>query len=105
MQEEIFGNRYRAYSAWHRRVSLARFVALERAEILSMNDLDMALYLEYDDKNRPRRSCKRCRTGGKSFSVTQGLPNAPASRLSACSTASASTETPLTLLLRILWSS
>lgn len=48
-QEEIYGTRDRAYSAWHRRRSTARFVGIERAQTLAMIDLDAALYVEYDD--------------------------------------------------------
>lgn len=48
-QEERSGIRDRTYSAWHRRGSLRRFVGLERAQLLSMCDIDAALWLEYDD--------------------------------------------------------
>jgi hypothetical protein len=51
-QEEIFGTRDRAYSAWHRRLSTRRFVGIERAQLLSMIDLDGALYVEFDGLNR-----------------------------------------------------
>lgn len=49
MQEERFGLRDRAYSAWHRRLSTSRFVGIEKAQLLSMVDLDGALYCEFDD--------------------------------------------------------
>lgn len=49
-QEERFGTRDRAYSAWHRRMSTRRFVGIERAQTLAMIDLDAALYVEYEDK-------------------------------------------------------
>lgn len=52
MQEESFGDRCRAYSAWHRRLSTRRYVGLERAQLLAMIDLDGVLYLEYDDETR-----------------------------------------------------
>jgi hypothetical protein len=48
VQEERFGNRDRTYSAWHRRLSVRRFVGLEKAQLLSMIDLDGALYCEFD---------------------------------------------------------
>lgn len=48
MQEERFGIRDRAYSAWHRRLSTRRFVGIEKAQLLSMIDLDGALYCEFD---------------------------------------------------------
>jgi hypothetical protein len=47
-QEERFGSRDRVYSAWHRRNSTRRFVGIERAQLLSMIDLDGALYCEFD---------------------------------------------------------
>jgi hypothetical protein len=51
MQEERFGTRDRTYSAWHRRLSVRRFVGLEKAQLLSMIDLDGALYCEFDGSN------------------------------------------------------
>ncbi len=48
MQEERFGIRDRAYSAWHRRLSTRRFVGIEKAQLLSMIDLDGALFVEFD---------------------------------------------------------
>ncbi len=51
-QEERFGTRDRTYSAWHRRASLRRFVGLERAQLLSMVDIDAALWLEHDDLSK-----------------------------------------------------
>lgn len=51
-QEERFGTRDRVYSAWHRRASLRRFVGLERAQLLSMCDIDAALWLEHDDLSK-----------------------------------------------------
>ena len=49
MQEEIYGTRDRAYSAWHRRGSTRRYVGIDRAQLLAMIDLDAALYVEYDN--------------------------------------------------------
>lgn len=51
MQEEKFGTRDRTYSAWHRRLSIRRFVGLEKAQLLSMIDLDGALFCEFDATN------------------------------------------------------
>lgn len=51
-QEERLGTRGREYSAWHRRASLRRFVGLERAQLLSMCDIDAALWLEHDDLSK-----------------------------------------------------
>ncbi len=49
VQEEIYGTRDRAYSAWHRRGSTRRFVGIDSAQLLAMIDLDAALYVEYDN--------------------------------------------------------
>lgn len=51
-QEEVHGIRCRAYSAWHRRLSIRRFVGIERAQLLAMIDLDASLYVEYDDRTK-----------------------------------------------------
>lgn len=52
MQEEQHGTRDNSYSAWHRRRSTRRFVGLERAQLLSMIDLDASLFVEYDDGSK-----------------------------------------------------
>jgi len=52
MQEERFGTRERTYSAWHRRGSVRRFVGIDRAQLLSMIDLDGALYVEFDHEDK-----------------------------------------------------
>jgi len=49
MQEEKYGHRDLIYSAWHRRGSTRRFIGLEKAQLLAMVDLDVSLWLEYDD--------------------------------------------------------
>lgn len=49
MQEEVYNERDRSYSAWHRRMSTGRFVGIEKAQTLAMIDLDASLYVEYDD--------------------------------------------------------
>lgn len=48
-QEEIYNERRRDYSAWHRRGSTRRFVGIESAQLLAMIDLDASLYVEYDN--------------------------------------------------------
>lgn len=52
MQEETYGTRDRAYSAWHRRLSTRRFIGIDRAQLLAMIDLDAALYVEYDNGSK-----------------------------------------------------
>jgi hypothetical protein len=51
-QEERFGTRDLSYSAWHRRLSIRRFVGIEPAQSLAMIDLDAVPYVEYDDFSR-----------------------------------------------------
>jgi hypothetical protein len=48
-QEEVYNERDRSYSAWHRRLSTRRFIGIEKAQTLAMIDLDASLYVEYDD--------------------------------------------------------
>lgn len=52
MQDERYGWRDSAYSIWHRRGSIRRFVGIEAAQALSMIDIDATLYVEYDDLSR-----------------------------------------------------
>lgn len=52
MQEELHGTRDRSYSAWHRRLSLRRFIGLERAQLAAMIDLDACVYVEFDSATR-----------------------------------------------------
>lgn len=51
-QEERFGTRDRSYSAWHRAPSTGRFVGIENAQVLSMIDIDIPLWVEYRDGER-----------------------------------------------------
>jgi len=51
-QEEIYGVRDLTYSIWHRRDSTRRFVGIEKAQLLAMIDLDVCLYIEYDDRTK-----------------------------------------------------
>ncbi|MBI4293639.1 MAG: hypothetical protein HY661_19355 [Betaproteobacteria bacterium] len=77
MQEEQYGTRDRAYSAWHRRLSTRRFVGIEHAQRLAMIDLDAALYVEYDDEcKQPLALIETARDVGqprKAASVTVNL--------------------------------
>jgi hypothetical protein len=68
MQEERFGSRDRTYSAWHRRMSTRRFVGIERAQLLSMIDLDGALYVEFDGRNmQPLALIETARDVGQAY--------------------------------------
>lgn len=51
-QEERYGSRDMAYSAWHRRNSTRRFIGIENAQLLAMIDADVMLWVEYDDRTR-----------------------------------------------------
>lgn len=49
-QEEKYGTRDLTYSAWHRRMSLQRFVGIEAAQTCAMIDLDAQLWVECEDE-------------------------------------------------------
>lgn len=51
-QEERWNDRDLTYSAWHRPKSTGRFVGIEKAQLLAMIDLDVCLYVEYDDATK-----------------------------------------------------
>lgn len=71
MQEERYGTRDRAYSAWHRRLSTRRFVGIEHAQRLAMIDLDAALYVEYDDQRKePLALIETARDVGQEYKPT-----------------------------------
>lgn len=76
-QEERYGAREQTYSAWHRRNSTRRFAGMESAQLLAMIDLDVALYLEYDDGTKePLALVEVARDCGQRFkaaSVTMAL--------------------------------
>jgi hypothetical protein len=76
-QEETYGTRDRSYSAWHRRKSTQRFVGIEKAQTLAMIDLDVSLWVEYDDGTKePLALIETAMDVGQSFkpaSVTQNL--------------------------------
>ena len=48
-QEERYGDRDGTYSAWHRKNSTKRYVGIEHAQLLAMIDVDVCLWVEYDD--------------------------------------------------------
>ena len=67
-QEEKFNSRDRSYSAWHRRLSLRRYVGIEKAQTLAMIDLDASLYVEYDDGTKePLALIETARDVGQSY--------------------------------------
>lgn len=75
-QEERFGTRDRAYSAWHRRKSTRRFVGMENAQLLAMIDLDASLYVEYDDGSRePLALVETARDVGQEYKCAQVTTN------------------------------
>lgn len=71
MQEEKYGQRGRAYSAWHRRSSTRRFVGIDRAQLLAMIDLDAALYVEYDNGTKePLALIETAQDVGQTYKAT-----------------------------------
>lgn len=67
-QEERSGIRDRTYGAWHRRASLRRFIGSERAQLVSMCDVDAALWLEHDDLTKaPLALIETARDVGQPF--------------------------------------
>lgn len=48
MRTERYETRDRAYGAWHRAPSIARYLCHDQAESLTMVDLDAVLFTEYD---------------------------------------------------------
>jgi len=77
VQEEKYGKRSLAYSAWHRRLSIARHIGIEDAQLLAMIDLDARLWVEYDDTSKePLALIELARDVGqdyKSATVTRKL--------------------------------
>lgn len=51
-QEEKYGERDMSYSVWHRRMSTRRYVGIEKAQLLAMVDMDVVLWVEYEDDNK-----------------------------------------------------
>lgn len=67
-QEERFGTRDLTYSAWHRRMSLRRFIGIESAQTCAMIDLDARMWVECEDKTyRPLMLIEEARDVGQSF--------------------------------------
>lgn len=66
--EEVYNERRRDYSAWHRRRSTRRFVGIEKAQLLTMIDMDASLYIEYDDGTKdPLALIETARDIGQSY--------------------------------------
>jgi len=51
-QEEKYGERDLVYSTWHRAKSTRRYVGIEHAQLLAMIDVDVPIWIEYDDANK-----------------------------------------------------
>ena len=51
-QDEKYGTRSLVYSAWHRHRSTGRFIGIEKAQTLAMIDIDVVLYVEYEDNTK-----------------------------------------------------
>ena len=67
-QEEIYGKRDRTYSDWHRRNSTRRYIGIEKAQLLTMIDLDASVYVEYDDGTKePLALIETAMDNGQSF--------------------------------------
>jgi len=77
MQDEKYGTRSLAYSAWHRHKSTGRYVGIEKAQTLAMIDVDHVIYVEYDnDTKEPVALIEEARDIGQSYkcaTVTQSL--------------------------------
>lgn len=50
--QERYGFRDSCYSQWHRPNSVRRFVGIEKAQLLSMIDIDVVPWVEYDEKTK-----------------------------------------------------
>lgn len=76
-QEEQYNHRDMTYSAWHRRRSTGRYVGIESAQLLAMIDLDVCLYIEYDEEMKePLALIETARDIGQSYkcaTVTRNL--------------------------------
>lgn len=75
-QQEITGKRDLEYPVWHRRGNIARFVGIEKAQLLSMVDVDVALWVEYDDGNKePLALIETARDVGQPYKPATVLRN------------------------------
>lgn len=75
-QEEKTGRRDAHYSVWHRAKSTKRFVGIENAQRLSMIDIDVALYVEYDEEGKhPIALIETARDVGQSYKTATVLRN------------------------------
>lgn len=73
---ETTGDRDLTYSAWHRVGSTRRFVGIENAQRLAMIDIDVAVWVEYDDHTKmPIAIIETAEDNGswKSATVTKNL--------------------------------
>lgn len=67
-QKEAYHNRDLTYSAWHRAESIGCYVGVRHAYLLSMVDIDVALYVEYEDHNKePLALIETARDVGQDF--------------------------------------
>ncbi len=76
-QEEIYGTRDLSYSFWHRSESTARFLGMKQALELAQIDMDLVLYIEYDDKTKEPialiEAAKDVNQKFKPYTVTRNL--------------------------------
>lgn len=74
-QEERFNKRDLTYSAWHRRMSLRRYIGIEAAQTCAMIDTDARCWVEYEDRTyRPLMLIEEARDvgqGRKTATVTR----------------------------------
>lgn len=65
-QEERYGSRDLTYSAWHRRLSLKRFIGIEAAQTCAMIDTDAQTWVECEDQTfRPLMLVETARDVGQ----------------------------------------
>ena len=83
-QEEKYGSRDLTYSAWHRRMSLQRFIGIEAAQTCAMIDMDAQTWVECEDNTfRPLMLIETAMDVGQSFK-TGTLTKNEASRGAKC---------------------
>jgi len=70
-QEERYGTRSGTYSAWHRRKSTQRFIGIENAQLLAMVDIDVSLWLEYEENTKePLAIIETAKDVGQKYKTT-----------------------------------
>jgi len=76
-QDERYGTRDLTYSAWHRHLSTQRFIGIEKAQLLAMIDIDVAVFVEYDEETKqPLALVETARDVGQSYkcaTITRNL--------------------------------